>query len=85
MSSSPPVNDDDVSGGLEADARPQVEVGVVPVEPGDPGQRLAGRGREAFLLVLSAAGGVQDDCGGVVQSLGEFQQSRWLASASRLM
>ena len=34
----------------------QVEAGVVPVEPGDPGQRLAGRGREAFLLVLSAAG-----------------------------
>jgi hypothetical protein len=35
----------------------QVEAGAVPVEPGDPGQRLGGRGREAFLLVPSAAAG----------------------------
>jgi hypothetical protein len=52
----------------------QVEAGVVPAEPGDPGQRLAGRGGEAFQPVLLAAGGVQDDRGGVVQGTGEFQE-----------
>ena len=50
----------------------QVKAGVVPVEPRDPGQRLARRGREAFLPVLLAAAGVQDDRGGVVQGAGEF-------------
>jgi hypothetical protein len=52
----------------------QVKAGVVPVEPGDPGQRLARGGREAFLLVVSAVAGVEDDRGGVVQSAGEFQE-----------
>ena len=52
----------------------QVKAGVVPVEPGDPGQRLAGRGREAFLLVLFPAAGVEDDRGGVVQGAGEFER-----------
>ena len=32
----------------------QVNAGVGPVEPGDPGQRLAGGGRETFLLVVLA-------------------------------
>ena len=50
----------------------QVKAGVVPVEPGDPGQRLAGRGREAFLPVLFAAAGVESDRGGVVQGAGEL-------------
>ena len=50
----------------------QVKAGVVPVEPGDPGQRLAGRGCEAFLPVLFTEAGVEDDCGGVVQGAGEF-------------
>ena len=52
----------------------QVIAGVVPVEPGDPGQRLAGRGRETFLPVLFAAAGVEDDRGGVVQGAGELQE-----------
>ena len=61
----------------------QVKAGVVPVEPRDPGQRLAGRGREAFLPVLLAAAGVQDDRGGVSRAPVSSASSRWLASASR--
>ena len=52
----------------------QVKAGVVPVEPGDPGQRLAGRGRETFGPVLFAPAGVEDDGGGVVQGAGELEQ-----------
>ena len=63
----------------------QVEVGVVPVEPGDPGQRLAGRGREAFLLVLSAAAGSRMTAAGSSRASVSSSNSRWLASASWLM
>jgi hypothetical protein len=52
----------------------QVVAGVVPVEPGDPGQRLACGGRETFLLVLFAAAGVEDDRGRVVQGAGELEE-----------
>src|SRR6185437_9076306 len=44
----------------------QVVAVVVPAEPGDPGQRLARGGREAFLLVPPALPGVEDDRGRVV-------------------
>jgi hypothetical protein len=37
----------------------QVKAGVVPVEPGDPGQRLAGRGCEALLPVPFTEAGVE--------------------------
>jgi len=51
----------------------QVMAGVGPIQPGDPGQRLARGGREAFLFVLCpAAGAVEGDRCGVVQSAGEF-------------
>jgi hypothetical protein len=63
----------------------QVKAGVVPVEPRDPGQRLADRGREAFLPVLLAAAGVEDDRGGSSRAPVSSASSRWLASASRLM
>jgi hypothetical protein len=36
------------------------------------GRGLAGRGRQAFLLVLLAPGGVEDDRGGVAQGAGEL-------------
>ncbi len=52
----------------------QVIAGVVPVEPGDPAQRLAGRGRQTFLLMLFLSAGVEDDRGGVVQGLRELQE-----------
>jgi hypothetical protein len=52
----------------------QVVAGGGPVEPGDPGQRLAGGGGEAFLLVLCPAAGVAEDRGGILQSAGEFQE-----------
>ena len=52
----------------------QVVAVIVPVEPGDPGQRLAGRGREAFLPVLFPLAGVEDDRGGVVQGAGELEE-----------
>jgi hypothetical protein len=39
----------------------QVNAGVGPVEPGDPGQGLAGGGGETFLLVLCPAAGVAED------------------------
>ena len=58
----------------EAAGVAQVKAGVVPVEPRDPGQRLAGRGREALLPVPFTEAGVQDDRGGVVQGAGELQQ-----------
>ena len=52
----------------------QVVAVIVPAEPGDPSQRLAGRGRETFLPVLFLLAGVQGDRGGVVQGAGELEQ-----------
>src|SRR5262249_33315205 len=53
----------------------QVNAGVGPIQPGDPGQRLPRGGREALLLMLCpAAGAVEGDRGGVVDSLAELQE-----------
>jgi hypothetical protein len=53
----------------------QVIAGVGPAEPGDPGQRLGRGGRQPLLLVLlPAAGAVDGDRGGVVESIGELAE-----------
>jgi hypothetical protein len=53
----------------------QVDAGVGPAEPGDPGQRLGRGGRQPLLLVLlPAAGAVDGDRGGVVESIGELAE-----------
>jgi hypothetical protein len=50
----------------------QVDAGVRPIQPGDPGQRLAGSGRQAFLLVQFPAVRLAEDRSRVVQSAGEL-------------
>src|SRR6266536_4301257 len=52
----------------------QVNAGVGPPEPGDPGQRLTRGGRQAFLLMLGPAVRVVEDRGGVAKSAGELQE-----------
>jgi hypothetical protein len=53
----------------------QVDAGVGPAQPGDPGQRLAGGGRQPLLLMLlPAAGAVDGDGGGVVEDAGELAE-----------
>ena len=50
----------------------QVVAGIVPVEPGDPGQRLTGRGSETFLLdAVSSCPGCTMTSPGCVQGAGE--------------
>jgi len=63
----------------------QVVAGVGPIKPGDPGQRRAGGGREAFLLMQFPAVGVEQDRGGSSRALVSSANSRWLASASQAM
>jgi hypothetical protein len=59
--------------------------GVGPVEPGDPRQRLARGGRQAFLLVLCPAVRVAEDRGRVIEAPVSSPNPRRLAAASRAM
>jgi hypothetical protein len=50
----------------------QVKTRIGPIQPGDPGQRLARGGRETVLFVLPPPVGVEQDGGGVVEDAGEL-------------
>jgi hypothetical protein len=59
---------------VEPSPAEQAVIKVGPIQPGDPGQRLAGRGCQAFLLALSRAVGVEQDRGRVIQCAGELTE-----------